>query len=145
MLAVPVRINYFIGAQSSRLRKYLSLGTNIIYNPNAGLKGFVGSRGSFVDSYTGSSFTFNDRRYPSPRLIPTALLGIGVEKDLGRRVIANLSVVYSKGFTRLAVWDTEYTTWDISRDVDRVTFNNTIVNRGTYVGLRLAFQLALSK
>jgi hypothetical protein len=143
LLDIPVRINYFLGSKSTRVRKYISLGTRLVYNPNAGLSGAIGGKAGFVDAYTGDTFTLTDRRWQGPRLAPTAQVGIGIEKDLGSRVIANLGIVYAKGFTNVARWDLEYTTWDISQGVDGVTFNNTITNKGTYIGLRLAVQVAV--
>jgi hypothetical protein len=143
LLGIPVMINYFVGSKSTKFRKYVSLGTYLLFNPNAGVKGGVGGRGGFVDAYTGDTFTLTERRQQGPRLTPIAQAGIGIERDLGRRVIANLGLVYTKGFTNVAVWNLEYTTWDISRGVDGVTFYNNITNKGTYIGLRLAIQLAV--
>ncbi len=143
LLDIPVRINYFVGSKSTRLRKYISLGTRLLYNPNAGLPGAIGGKAGFVDAYTGDTFTLTDRRWQGPRLTPIAQAGIGIERDLGGRVIANLGIVYAKGFTNVARWDLEYTIWDISQGVDGVTFNNTIINKSTYIGLRLAFQVAV--
>jgi hypothetical protein len=143
LLEIPVRINYFAGSKSTKFRKYISLGTHFLYNPNAGLKGAVGGKAGFIDAYTGDTFTLTERRWQGPRLTPIARAGIGVERDLGRRVIANLGIVYAKGFTNVAVWHLEYTTWDISQGVDGVTFNNTITNKSTYIGLHLAVQVAV--
>ncbi len=143
LLAIPVRINYFVGSKATKWRKYVSLGTNLLYNPNAGLPGAVGGRAGFVDAYTGDTFTLTESRWPGPLLIAIAQAGVGIERDLGKRVIANLGLVYAKGFTNVAVWEVQYTTWDVSRAVDGVTFNNTITNKSTYLGLRLALQVAL--
>lgn len=138
----PIRINYHLDAKSKRFRKYVSLGTYLVYNPNFDLTANVASKGRFIDPYTGDTFTFTYERQPSPRFTLNALVGIGVERELGKRIIANLGIVYSKGFTNIGVWNTEYTTWDVGQDVDSITFNNTIVNKGSYLGLRLAFLLS---
>jgi hypothetical protein len=143
LLEIPLRINYFVGSKATKWRKYVSLGTSFLYNPNAGLTGAVGGKAGFVDAYTGDTFTLTERRWQGPRLTAIALAGIGIERDLGRRVIANLGLVYAKGFTNVAVWEVRYTTWDVSQAVDGVAFNNTITNKSTYLGLRLAFQVAL--
>ena len=143
LLEIPVRINYFVGSKATKWRKYVSLGTSLLYNPYGGRAGAVGGRAGFVDAYTGDTFTLNERRWQGPRLTAIAQAGVGMERDLGKRVIINLGLVYAKGFTNVAVWDVRYTTWDVSQAVDGVTFNNTITNKSTYLGLRLALQVAL--
>jgi hypothetical protein len=143
LLCIPVKINYFIPVKNTRLRKYISLGTGIYYNPNSDLTGRIMTKGAFTNSYTGDKFTFTDYRYPSPRLTPTLLVGIGLEKDIGKKGIVNLGIIYNQGFKNIAVWDTEYKTWDISENVDGILFRNMIVNKATYIGLQVSFLFAL--
>lgn len=137
-IQLPVRVLWLLPKKDSPWRKYLSLGANGFYNESWDLPGGVGTQGNiFYGPNPGDSFPFKDTRYPAPRLTVGLALGAGLERDLGSWGLLQVGAVYHLGFKPMAVWDLEYTTWDISRAVDAITYRNTIVNKGNFIGLRL--------
>jgi len=143
LIQIPVRIVYLLPKKESFWRKYLSLGANGFYNEYWDLPWNVGGQGSFTGPKPGETFPFSDSRYPSPRLTVGLALGAGLERELGSRGLLQVGVVYNHCFKPITVWNLEYTTWNISQTVDGITYRNTIVNKGSFVGLRFSVLFGL--
>jgi hypothetical protein len=143
LFQLPVRVQLLLPGKNSYWRKYLSLGANGFYNEYWDLTGNVGTQGSLGRANSGESFPIRDTRYPAPRFTVGLGLGIGLERELWQWGLLQVGAVYNLGFKPMAVWDLEYTTWDISRNLDGITYSNTIVNKGSYFGLRLGVLIKL--
>lgn len=124
--------------KNSHWRKYLSLGVNVFYNEYEDLSGNVGGQSTITGPNTGDGFLLTDSRYPTPRLTTGLALGVGIERDLWEWGLLQVGAVCNLGFQDVAVWDLELTTWDISQNIDGVTYRNTIVNKGSYAGIRVS-------
>jgi len=143
LIQIPVRIVYLLPKKDSFWRKYLSLGANGFYNEHWDLPWNVGGQAILTGPKPGETFPFSESRYPSTRLTVGLALGAGLERDLGSRGLLQVGVVYNHCFKPVAVWDLEYTTWNISQAVDGITYRNTIINKGSFVGLRLSVLFGL--
>jgi hypothetical protein len=144
MFQIPIEIIYLMRTQKESMRKYVSMGANLLFNPNSDAKGIVSTSGTYMDSFNGDLFKSTEYRYPSPRLTPTLQFGVGIEKDVSHWGLLSVGIIYNQGLKSIARWDLKYKTWDISEDIDAIAFENSLNNEGTYLGLKVGFKVSPS-
>lgn len=127
----PINFYFFTKPSKNNYRKYLKIGGIIINNKDAfttiGITNFIypDANSSLQDTISETSISIIK---PFTKL--TINLGIGIEKILWQRIFIDLGLVYNQGFSIIRTSDVEYT-------IDGITFNNRILNKGSYLGIEL--------
>lgn len=134
----PINIYFLTNPSTKNVRKYFKIGATILHN-----------------SLDGTLISTTDLIYPdaNPLLQDTMIVtrttnlvkqtkitvdcGIGIEKIVKQKYIFNFGIVYNQGFSTILTTNVEYT-------IDKINFNNRVLNKGSYLGFELSIANNLS-